>query len=240
MDLGLQCTKIHRFVQYTPHKVFNSFVQSVVDARRAGDENPLSGVVAETMKLLGNSSYGYQIMDISKHTMTKYLGDEKTHKAINNQFFKRLNIVAKDLYEVELVKSTIEHREPIIVGFFILQYAKLRMLELYYNFFDEFCDVNKFEELEMDTDSLYLALAEEDLDDCILPSKRAEWTERRSKDCRDDFRAVLAVLNIRNMTRENQDCSRRSSDAPKCYACVVKPIAVTIVKVKSISLAVKV
>ena len=123
------------------------------------------------------------------------------------------------------------------------------MLELYYNFFDEFCDVNKFEELEMDTDSLYLDLAEEDLDDCILPSKRAEWTERRSKDCRDDFRAdakkttffpVLAVLNIINMTRENQDCSRRSSDAPKCYACVVKPIAVTIVKVKSISLAVKV
>ena len=189
LDLGLQCTKIHRFVQYTPHKVFNSFVQSVVDARRAGDENPLSGVVAETMKLLGNSSYGYQIMDRSKHTMTKYLGDEKTHKAINNQFFKRLNIVAKDLYEVELVKFTIEHREPIIVGFFILQYAKLRMLELYYNFFDEFCDVNKFEELEVDTDSLYLVLAEENLDDCILPSKRAEWTERRSKDCRDDFRA---------------------------------------------------
>ena len=60
--------------------------------------------------------------------MTKYLGDEKTHKVINNQFFKRPNIVAKDLYEVELVKSFIEHREPIIVGFFILQYAKLRML----------------------------------------------------------------------------------------------------------------
>ena len=37
LDLGLQCTKIHRFVQYTPNKVFNSFVQSVVDARRAGD-----------------------------------------------------------------------------------------------------------------------------------------------------------------------------------------------------------
>ena len=61
---------------------------------------------------------------------------------------------------MELVKSTIEHREPIIVGFFILQYARLRMLELFYKFFDKFCDVNKFEELETDTDSLYLALAE--------------------------------------------------------------------------------
>ena len=39
------------------HKSFNKFVQSVVDARREGDENPLSGVVADTMKLLGNSYY---------------------------------------------------------------------------------------------------------------------------------------------------------------------------------------
>ena len=60
---------------------------------------------------------------------------------------------------MELVKFTIEHRQPIIVGFFILQYAELRMLEMFYNFFDKFRDVSKFEELEMDTDFLYLALA---------------------------------------------------------------------------------
>ena len=117
MELGLQCTKIYLFVQNFPRKCFNNFVQSVVDARREGDENPLSEVVAETMKLLGNSSYGYQIMDRSRHTITKYLNDEKTHKAINEPFFKRLNTVEKDLFEVELLKSTIESREPIIVRF---------------------------------------------------------------------------------------------------------------------------
>ena len=117
LSLGLKCTKIYRFVQYTPKKCLNNFVQSVVDARRVGDENPESSVVAETMKLLGNSSYGYQIIDRSRHTETKYLNDEKTHKAINGKLFKRLNSVSKELYEVELVKSKIEHREPIIVGF---------------------------------------------------------------------------------------------------------------------------
>ena len=35
-----------------------------------------------------NSSYGYQKKDISKHTMTEYLGDEKTHKAIKSRFLK--------------------------------------------------------------------------------------------------------------------------------------------------------
>ena len=77
LELGLQCIKIYHFVQYTPRECFINFVQSVVDARRRGDENPLFEVVAETMKLLGNSSYGYQILDRSRHTITKYLNDEK-------------------------------------------------------------------------------------------------------------------------------------------------------------------
>ena len=40
LQLGLVCTKIHRFVEYTPKKCFNSFVQSVVNSRRQGDEIP--------------------------------------------------------------------------------------------------------------------------------------------------------------------------------------------------------
>ena len=96
--------------------------------RKEKKMNPFIRV--ETTKLLSNSSYGYQIMDRSRHTITKYLNDEKSHKAIYEALFKKLNTVGKDLYDVELLKSSIEHRELIIVGIFILQYAKLRMLEL--------------------------------------------------------------------------------------------------------------
>ena len=110
-------------------------------------------------------------MDRSRHSVTKYLTDEKTHAAIISKLFKKLDDVnnSNSLYEVELAKAQIEHKETIIVGFFNFQYAKLRMLELYYNLFTRFCDVNKFEELEMDTDSPYLALAEKELEDCIRP-----------------------------------------------------------------------
>ena len=188
LHLGLVVTKIHRFVEYTPKKSFNSFVQSAVDAGRKGDKNPNSSVVAETMKLLAKSSYD-QIMDRSRHTVTKYLSDEKTQATINSKLFKRLDHLNNSLYEVELAKTEIEHKEPIIVGFFSLQYAKLRMLELYYNFFTRFCDVNKFEDLEMDTDSLYLALAENELENCIRPEMRAEWQRLRSNDCVNNFTA---------------------------------------------------
>ena len=98
-------------------------------------------------------------MDHSRHTVTKFLNDEKPHSAVNSEMFKRLKRTNDQLYEVELVKSEIEHRELIIVGFFILQYAKLKMLELYYNFCKKFCDTDKYEELEMVTDSHYLALS---------------------------------------------------------------------------------
>ena len=164
-------------------------MQSAVNARLEGDENPNCSVVAETMKLLANSSCGYQIMDRSRHTVTNYLNDEKRNGSINTKFLKRLDHINDQLSEVELAKAEIEHREPIIVGFFILQYAKLRMLELYYNFFERFCDVNKFEELEMDTESLFLALSLKELYDCIREESKAERGLLRTEDCKDDFTA---------------------------------------------------
>ena len=76
-----------------------------------------------------------------------------------------------------------------MLGFSILQYGKLRMLELYYNFFERFCDVNKFEELEIDTDSLYLALSEKELYDCVREESKAEWSLLSTEGCKDDFTA---------------------------------------------------
>ena len=76
-----------------------------------------------------------------------------------------------------------------LLGFLLLQYAKQRILELYYNFFEKFCDADKYEELEMDTDSLYFALSEENLEDVVLPEKRDKWNGMRSGDCKDTFTA---------------------------------------------------
>ena len=123
LQLRLFVTKKHHFVQYTPKKCFNSFVQATVDARRNGDENSNSSVVAETMKLLASSFYGHQIIDRSRHTVTEYLSDKKAHAAINSKLFKRLDHKNNSLYEAEHAKAEIEQKEPIIFGFFILQYA---------------------------------------------------------------------------------------------------------------------
>ena len=88
------------------------------------------------------------------------------------------------MYEVEHVKAEIEHPEPIIVGFFILQYAKLGMLVLYYNYFKQYCDETKFKDFEMD-----VASAKNDITDCIRQNKLSEWSAIRKEDCGDKFEA---------------------------------------------------
>ena len=69
------------------------------------------------------------------------------------------------------------------------------MLELYCNFFTKFCDVTKFGELEKDTDSLYLALAEKDPEVFIKTETRADWWRWQSNDCVAIFTAD-AVANL--------------------------------------------
>ena len=67
LQLRLFVMKTNRFLECTPKKCFNSFVQSAVDAKKKSDESPNSNVVAEKMKLLANNSYDYQIMDRNQH-----------------------------------------------------------------------------------------------------------------------------------------------------------------------------
>ena len=83
-------------------KCFNNFIQSAMNAGRKGGKNPNSSVVAETLKLLANSSFVYQIKDRSRHTVTKYLSLEKTRGVIINKMFKRLGFINDQLYEMEL------------------------------------------------------------------------------------------------------------------------------------------
>ena len=88
-----------------------------------------------------------------------------------------------------MVKPKIEHRQPTFVGFFIVQCAKQRTLELYHHFFKNFCYADKYEELEMDTDSHFFALSEENLEDVILYKKQDQWKAMLPRNCTDHFTA---------------------------------------------------
>ena len=99
----------------------------------------------------------------------------------------------------------------------------------------------------MDADSLYLALSEENLEDVILPEKRAEWNQLRSKDCTDNFTAnatdnffprTCCIIH-KSMIIESQVSSKKSLDVQKCCVSVAKHIVVMINRLTSTSLAAK-
>ena len=109
--------------------------------------------------------------------------------AINNKMIKCLGYINDQLHEEELVRLENEHKESKIVGFFILQDSKMRTLEFYYNFFENYFDVTKFKELQTDTKLFYLALSKYDLYDCIRPKLKQEWNSSGSGDSTDNFKA---------------------------------------------------
>ena len=49
------------------------------------------------------------------------------------------------------------------------------MLEFYYDFLDKYLDRKDFELIQMDTDSMYMAISSENLDDIIKPEMREEY-----------------------------------------------------------------
>ncbi|XP_033729708.1 uncharacterized protein LOC117318890 [Pecten maximus] len=173
IEHGMQVDHIYQVVEYTPMACFREFVTDVTDARRRGDDDKMSAVIANTMKLIGNSAYGGLIMDKSKHTNIKYVrGETNACNAINDPRFKDLHQLDEDIFEVENAKRTITYDLPIQLGYFILQYAKLRMLEYYYDFMDVFVDRSDFAYCEMDTDSAYMAISGKRLEDIIKADKR--------------------------------------------------------------------
>ena len=133
---GIDVDRVYQIVEYSPKPCFQHFGESVSTARRNGDVDPDKSIIADTMKLLGNSAYGKTVTNVDRHRDIKYCTEVGTSLLINNKRFRQLDVVAEDAYEVTSNKARVTYDLPHHIGFFVYQYAKLRMLEFYYDFVD--------------------------------------------------------------------------------------------------------
>ena len=78
LEKGLVITKIYQIIHYNRNACFTKFTEEVSDARREGDLDPSSSVKSESMKLLGNCSYGACITDVTKFEDVFFIKDKKT------------------------------------------------------------------------------------------------------------------------------------------------------------------
>ena len=99
----------------------------------------------------------------------------------------------------------------------------------------------------MDTDSLYLALAEENLYDCIKPDKRAAWEKRGKMTAETLSRRMQNLISslervavsIKSMINGSRDYLKKNLDVQKYYVCVARYIAAMTTSPMSSNLTVK-
>ena len=157
---------------------------------------------------------------------------------IDNRFFKSLNELPDQIYGLKMSKNCIEHKETVLGGFFILQYVNLTLLQLKYNSFSSFCDPNKYELIEMDTNSLYMALSEDKVDKIIRPEMQSLWYWMRQSDRAYNFAANSSshfshenvAISMLPLIREHLVFLWRIFVVPRCLLCAQKRTAFTMSK----------
>ena len=102
---GLVVDRVYQIIEYEPNPCFRRFGESVSTARRAGDEDPDKAIIADTMKLLGNSGYGKTVTNVDRHRDVKYCTEIGTSSLINNKRFRQLDVVTEDAYEIEIEQA---------------------------------------------------------------------------------------------------------------------------------------
>ena len=113
------------------------------------------------------SSYGKTITNKERHHQVKFCDDDVVPELINSPFFCELNTINDDTYEVQSSRKKIKLDLPLQVGFFLYQYAKLRMLHFYYDCLDKYIDRSDFELYETDTNSAYIAISGESIEELV-------------------------------------------------------------------------
>ena len=116
---GLVVDRVYQIIEYEPNPCFRQFGESVSAARRAGDADSNKAIIADTMKLLGNSGNRKRVTNLDWHRDVKYCTEIGISAHINNIRFRQLDVVTEDAYEIEMNKSFVKYTLPLHIGFFV-------------------------------------------------------------------------------------------------------------------------
>lgn len=168
---GLEITKIHQLIEFDLNNTpFKGFVNKVTEDRRKGDVDPDKAILAMTSKLIGNCAFGSSLMRKQQHRDVFFSADkQRLSKMINDKRFMSLDELDNGYCEVMMLKKKIVMNTPLTIGFFVLNYAKLRLLSYYYDFIDKYFDRRDYELIQCDTDSLYIAFSDSNIENLIKP-----------------------------------------------------------------------
>ena len=119
-----------------------------------------------------------QGMGKSKHVNVRMVRDNVALKLRNSYHWKK-NTEYKDFVETVSYKRKIKQNMPIQISSAVYQLAKLRILQFYYDFLDKFVSREDFQLIQMDTDSMYMAITDENFEKLIKPEMKSDYNANR-------------------------------------------------------------
>ena len=149
-----------------------------MDRRRADLGGPEQKMKGKASKTKGNCFYGRTLMNKANHTRTGYAKEKNLMNHLNNPSLKTLNHLNEGIYEIEKTKTKVVHDLPIQIGVFVFNYAKLKLLE-FWEFINNYLVNDLYQLMECDTDSLYIAFARDNIDECVKPELLKEWHDKK-------------------------------------------------------------
>jgi len=105
---------------------------------------------------------------------------------INQRSFRSMEDLGDDIFEVNMSLGKVSLDLPIQIGVQILQHAKLRMLQFVYEFLFFYIDRTNLTFCEMDTDSLYFAIAGRNIIDVVKDKLKDQFMSLLNQNCTND------------------------------------------------------
>ena len=183
LQQGLRITKIYQLIEFDLNNTpFKDFVEKVTNDRRKGDLDPNKAILAMTSKLIGNCAFGSSLMRKQHHREICFSNDKaKVSNMINDKRFVTLSELDDGYCEIKMLKKKITMDVPISIGFFVLSYSKLKLLSFYYQFIDKYFDRSTYELIQCDTDSLYIAFSDENIENLIKSDMLDDYKKNVNK-----------------------------------------------------------
>ena len=159
LSKGLKVTRVYQAIEWNSQPCLQKFFESVAQDRRQASGDPTKEAHAAKQKLTANSAYGATLLNKLNYTHIHYMTENETLLKHNDPRFRLSSEIVGGLYEVQMAHKQVVHDVPKQVGFFVLMYAKLRMLEFYYDCLDYYLNREDYELIQMDMDSIYFAVS---------------------------------------------------------------------------------
>ena len=204
LEMGMLLTDVEFVVQYERKSVFKWFRDQVSDDRRRADLCEENGPRGLASKLKGNSGYGRVIMNRLAHLSTSYTTKQNVSLHVNSPLFKNMEELSEGVFEVDKKKRKVIWDLPSQIGLAVYSHAKEIIIRFWLFIFNHI-KPSHYELVEMDTDSLYLALACENLDDCIKPEMIESWNANKHKYFVSDDEVTMVDYNGEKVSKKQYE-----------------------------------